>query len=387
MIRNNRPRPSARWNPNGALLSPLFLISLLLLAFNDHLFKGAGVLPTWFTGKLSDVTGLVVATVVLAVIFRVRGPLGLLLAQLASGLFLIALQLSPEFTSAWMGLLNLIGIPSTNTADITDLFALIILWPAFFALSAAMSSAQELAFSRFLQKAAQALSLCVASLFLMATSQAECQNYDETTLEASADTAPFYPGQMTVEEVLERYAGSHEYTLNYEPNECEPGAYASQTTVILDIGRDISNIVHHTYNVDESMDTSKCWSRVDGTEITFDTSIRVSTLDGRIDYSTRATFRQAPTYRGSDMSAEDWDALPASERNKAIALMSFYDDDDPTLKNHLSEAFDMNTPAVWGASFHIEMGPTSQSGTIGLEVSKESGAVEKCYRGRWASEP
>lgn len=40
------------------LCHPLPLAAVLLLALNDHLLKGAGLLPGWLTGKLSDVVGL-----------------------------------------------------------------------------------------------------------------------------------------------------------------------------------------------------------------------------------------------------------------------------------------------------------------------------------------
>lgn len=48
------------------LAHPLFVAATLLLALNDHVFKGAGILPSGLTGKLSDVAGLFVLCALLA---------------------------------------------------------------------------------------------------------------------------------------------------------------------------------------------------------------------------------------------------------------------------------------------------------------------------------
>lgn len=53
---------------------PLPLVAAGLMALNDHVLKGAGVLPGWVTGKLSDVTGLFFFPVLLfALVSAVRG--------------------------------------------------------------------------------------------------------------------------------------------------------------------------------------------------------------------------------------------------------------------------------------------------------------------------
>ena len=44
--------------PSRALLHPLWLGSLALLVLNDHVLKGAGLLPGVLTGKLSDFAGV-----------------------------------------------------------------------------------------------------------------------------------------------------------------------------------------------------------------------------------------------------------------------------------------------------------------------------------------
>ena len=80
--------------PARALLHPLWLVSLGLLVLNDHVLKGASLLPAPLTGKLSDFAGLVVAPVLLAAVLRVKTMRGLVLAHLAVGLVFSAIQLS-----------------------------------------------------------------------------------------------------------------------------------------------------------------------------------------------------------------------------------------------------------------------------------------------------
>jgi hypothetical protein len=47
----------------AALRSPMFGAALSVLVLNDHWLKGAGLLPGWLTGKLSDFAGLIVAPI------------------------------------------------------------------------------------------------------------------------------------------------------------------------------------------------------------------------------------------------------------------------------------------------------------------------------------
>jgi len=47
-------------------------VALAVLVVNDHVLKGAGLLPGWLTGKLSDFAGLVVAPVVVSTIARAQ---------------------------------------------------------------------------------------------------------------------------------------------------------------------------------------------------------------------------------------------------------------------------------------------------------------------------
>lgn len=69
----------------------------MVLLANDHLLKGAGVLPGWVTGKLSDLAGYFLFPSLLAVILRVRTRRGLLFCHLAATALLFLTELSPAF--------------------------------------------------------------------------------------------------------------------------------------------------------------------------------------------------------------------------------------------------------------------------------------------------
>lgn len=107
-----------------ALTHPLWWVALALLAANDHLFKGAGVLPAALTGKLSDFAGLLVAPVVLAALIGVRGRRGWLLSHLAVGLGFAAINLSPAIARMVEAATVPTPFPWWITVDPTDLVAL-----------------------------------------------------------------------------------------------------------------------------------------------------------------------------------------------------------------------------------------------------------------------
>jgi len=56
----------------SAMLHPLTLVSLFVLVLNDHYLKWAH--PSFVTGKLSDVAGMILAPIVLSVMTRHRAP-------------------------------------------------------------------------------------------------------------------------------------------------------------------------------------------------------------------------------------------------------------------------------------------------------------------------
>jgi hypothetical protein len=113
-----------------------FASALALLLVNDWLLKGSGVLPGWLTGKLSDVSGMVVAPVVLAALLalaRVPPASARLVAVTAVGFLFAALKLDAAFAASYDAALNAgthaLRIPlSARTAhDPTDLVALTLL--------------------------------------------------------------------------------------------------------------------------------------------------------------------------------------------------------------------------------------------------------------------
>ncbi len=107
-----------------ALLHPLWLSALAVLALNDHVLKTSGWLPGWFTGKLSDVAGLFVAPLLLAVLLRVRGPRMWMLAHIAIGAVFAGIQVSAELAQGWSALMGWVGFPWVITRDVTDLLAM-----------------------------------------------------------------------------------------------------------------------------------------------------------------------------------------------------------------------------------------------------------------------
>ncbi len=107
-----------------ALLHPLWIASLGLLAANDHFFKGSGLLPSIVTGKLSDFAGLVVAPTLLAVLLRLSSRKGLTFAHLATGIVFAAIKVSPTLARLFESIAGLGPFSWSITVDPTDLFAL-----------------------------------------------------------------------------------------------------------------------------------------------------------------------------------------------------------------------------------------------------------------------
>jgi hypothetical protein len=101
---------------------------VLILALNDHLLKGSGLLPCTVTGKLSDIAGLFFFPVLLMVVLSrvlpsrwlaMLGERGLSLGAIAAtGEVFSLIKLSPTFNAlaAHLGFVNAL--------DATDLFAL-----------------------------------------------------------------------------------------------------------------------------------------------------------------------------------------------------------------------------------------------------------------------
>ena len=113
-----------RLRPHRALVHPLWLGALVVLALNDHWWKGAGLVPAPITGKLSDVAGMLVAPVLLAALVGVRTRGGLWAAHVAVGVVFTMIQLSRPFADLWSALMGTVGMPWIITCDPTDLLAL-----------------------------------------------------------------------------------------------------------------------------------------------------------------------------------------------------------------------------------------------------------------------
>jgi hypothetical protein len=109
------------------LAHPIWWVALILLVVNDHLLKGARVVPGWLTGKVSDFAFLIVAPVLAAAalpcaIRRRRG-----IALFAVGWLFAAAKLSPAVSDALVATLRHVGIVWRLWPDPTDLVALVAL--------------------------------------------------------------------------------------------------------------------------------------------------------------------------------------------------------------------------------------------------------------------
>lgn len=158
---------SHRLHPSRAALHPAWLGSLVLLAANDHWLKTADLLPAAITGKLSDLAGLMVAPLVLAIILRVRTTAGWWASHAAVGLGFSALQLSATVAAATTAATAALGIPWTITRDPTDLFALPMLLVSAWGLRASMQRRPAANARRSAEVAAATVGLacCVATSY------------------------------------------------------------------------------------------------------------------------------------------------------------------------------------------------------------------------------
>ncbi|MFO0615580.1 MAG: hypothetical protein U0414_23505 [Polyangiaceae bacterium] len=117
--------------PVRALARPAWGVALGVLVLNDHMLKGAGILPGWLTGKLSDFAGLFVAGVLLAALTVARTPRRVAIAQVVVGAGFTAFKLVPVLSVAAEGVFALVGLSWRVVADPTDLLALPVLALAY----------------------------------------------------------------------------------------------------------------------------------------------------------------------------------------------------------------------------------------------------------------
>ncbi|MCY1073326.1 hypothetical protein [Archangium lansingense] len=110
--------------------------AMVLVALNDHVLKGAGLLPGWLTGKLSDFAGLYFAPLLVAELWTLARPTcearsvvrRVTWAALGVGLLFTAIKTSPPADRLYEAVLTaLLRHPASNTVDPTDLIALVML--------------------------------------------------------------------------------------------------------------------------------------------------------------------------------------------------------------------------------------------------------------------
>lgn len=144
---------------------PIFLGALLLLVLNDHVFKGAGILPSWLTGKLSDFAGLIVAPIVLVSLLRLKSRTSILAAHMLIGAVFAMTEMSQALADHVASLWRFVGIADARMwADWTDLWALAVLPIPFALLTATGADAKP-------RTLATRASLAFALMSCIATSQ------------------------------------------------------------------------------------------------------------------------------------------------------------------------------------------------------------------------
>lgn len=153
-----------RFAAHRAFAHPLWVGSLLLLLVNDHLLKGAQLLPGWLTGKLSDVAGLFMAPALLAALLMVRSRRGFAWVHGGLGLFFVALKLWAPAARGFEEAMGLLGLPARVVVDPTDLLALPALLASYRLLAPLAEAGAELAFQ------ARTSALLLASFGCAATS-------------------------------------------------------------------------------------------------------------------------------------------------------------------------------------------------------------------------
>lgn len=158
-----------RLDPTRALLHPLWWSALALLVVNDHLLKGAGVLPAALTGKLSDLAGLLVAPWLLAFLLRVTTTRGVLYAHALVGAGFAGINLWPQLARVVEVTSSYTPFPWHITVDASDVLALPALAVSFLALGAVARS-EVLLPRASLVRGGQAVSLATGLLACVATS-------------------------------------------------------------------------------------------------------------------------------------------------------------------------------------------------------------------------
>jgi hypothetical protein len=111
----------------AALRSPMFGAALLVLVLNDHWLKGAGLLPGWLTGKLSDFAGLIVAPILAATLARARARYSRLSCWALVAASFAAIKLWPAAARSVEHFTRWAGLGWRIWSDPIDLIALSVL--------------------------------------------------------------------------------------------------------------------------------------------------------------------------------------------------------------------------------------------------------------------
>jgi hypothetical protein len=149
----------------------------LVLVLNDHWLKGAGLLPGWLTGKLSDFAGLIVAPILLATLARARARHSRLTCWALVVAPFAAIKLCPAAARAVEHFTRWVGFGWRIWSDPTDLIALSVLplgwWGLHWSFDPTRSARQRWWLERL--TAIAAMLACVATsreFYMMETSVA-----------------------------------------------------------------------------------------------------------------------------------------------------------------------------------------------------------------------
>jgi hypothetical protein len=159
--------------PLRALAHPGSVLALVVLVLNDHLLKRAW--PGWFTGKLSDVAGLVVAPLLLAAVLAlVRAPRSLPVSLAATGAGFVFCKTSDIGAAVTSSVWSLFGTPTMIRADVTDLLAL----PALYAAWWIHRTARDAVGSGWRRTVTAAVGAALLPIGVLATAATSCDGDD-----------------------------------------------------------------------------------------------------------------------------------------------------------------------------------------------------------------
>ncbi len=167
-------------------------VALALLIVNDHVLKGAGLLPGWLTGKLSDFAGLMVAPVVVSTIARARRSAARAACFCLVATLFGATKLWPPAARLAEAAAGALGIASKVWSDPTDLMALLIL-PVAWRVDTARTSTPSPSASwraRAARPPRNAAAVILGAAACLATSRVDLGAYRTSVYLANATLSP-----------------------------------------------------------------------------------------------------------------------------------------------------------------------------------------------------